>query len=176
MQNGEQDDPICLDNINLLHEDCGLRTSDEEDNFDSANLINHLEDGSLPTVGMQFDTAEDIKTSYKKHVVKYGFGVRIRTSKKDDNDHLCYLKLVCLREGKYMSQIPPELKIHLTQREKCPVCITTVKKPQAWIVRIVVHEHNHDISPTKSRLIHGNRRSNLKPREPLILMTRPVYI
>ena len=41
------------------------------------------------------------------------------------------------------------MKTHPTQRKECPACITIVKKPQAWIVRIVVHEHNHDISLTK---------------------------
>jgi len=108
MQNEEQDDLICLDDISLLHQDCGLGTSDQEDNIDSADLINHAEDGGCPTIGMQFDTTEDIKTFYKKHVVKCSFGVQIRTSKKDDDNHLYYLKLLCSKVGKYVSQIPPE--------------------------------------------------------------------
>jgi len=116
---------------------------------------------------MQFDTIEDIKTFYKKYAVKYGFGVRIQTSKKDDDNHLCYLKLVCLMEGKYVSQILLELKTHPTQRKECPTCITTVKKPQAWIVRTVVHEHNDDISPTKSMLIRWNRSLNLQANKTL---------
>jgi len=64
-----------LDDINLLHEDCGLPTSNQEDNFDSAEVINHLEDGAFPTVGMQFDTIEDVKTFYKRHAVKCDFRV-----------------------------------------------------------------------------------------------------
>ncbi|XP_027932713.1 protein FAR-RED IMPAIRED RESPONSE 1-like [Vigna unguiculata] len=32
---------------------------------------------------------------------------------------------------------------------------------------VVVHEHNHDISPTKSRLIRGNRRLNLQAKRTL---------
>ena len=31
----------------------------------------------------------------------------------------------------------------------------------------MVHEHNHDISSTKSRLIHGNRRLNLQAKRTL---------
>jgi len=80
MQNGEQDDPICLDEITLFDEDCGLGTSDGEETFDSAEVINHSEDGASPTVGMQFETAKDVKSFYKQHVVKCGFGARIRTS------------------------------------------------------------------------------------------------
>jgi len=161
MQNVEQDDPICLDDISLLDEDCGLGTSDGGDTFDSVELINHTRFGVSPTDGMQFETAEDIKSFYKKHAARCGFGVRIQTTKKDDDNHLCYLKLVCLREGKYLSQIPPELKTHPIQRKECVASLTIVKKPQAWIVSIVVHDHNHDIIHTKSRLIRGSRRLNL---------------
>ena len=57
----------------------------------------------MPTVGMRFQSAEEVKSFYKQHAVKCGFGVRTRTSKKDDDNQLCYLKLVCSREGKYMS-------------------------------------------------------------------------
>ena len=66
-----------------------------------------------------------------------------------------------------MSQIPPELKTHPIQRRQCPTSLIVVKKPQAWIVGAVVHEHNHDISPTKSRLIRGNRRLNLQAKRTL---------
>jgi len=95
MQNGEQDDLICLDDITLLDEDCGLHTLDGEETFDSAELINDSEDGASPTIGMQFETTKHIKSFYKKHAVKCGFRVQIRTSKKDGDNHLCYLKLVC---------------------------------------------------------------------------------
>ena len=169
MQNRERDDLICLDDITLLDEDCGLGTSYGEDTFGFAELINHTEDGALPIVVMQFETTKDIKSFYKKHVVKCGFGVRIHTSKKDDDDHLCYLKLVCSREGKYVSQIPPKLKTHPTQRRQCPVSLTMVRKPQAWIVSAMVHKHNHDISPTKSRLIRRNRRLNLQAKQTLYI-------
>ena len=66
-----------------------------------------------------------------------------------------------------MSHIPPELKTHPTQTRQCPACLTVVKKPEAWILSTVVHDNNHDISPTKSRLIRGNRRLNLQAKRTL---------
>ena len=99
--------------------------------------------------------------------MKCGFGVRILTSKEDDNNYLCYLKLFCSREGKYVSQILLELKTHPNQRRKCLESLKAVKKPQAWIVSTMVHEHNQDISPTKWRLIRGNRRLNLQAKRTL---------
>ena len=167
MQNGEQDDPICLDDITLLDEDCGLGTFDADKTSDSAQVINNTEEGVVPTTGMRFKSVEKVKSFYKQHAVKYGFGVRTRTSKKDDNNQLCYMKLVCSREGKYVSQIQPELKTHPTQKRQCSTCLTTVNKSEAWILSIVVHNHNHDISPTKSRLIRENRRLNLQAQRTL---------
>jgi len=79
MQNGEHDDPICLDDITLLHEDCGLGTSDADETSDSAQDINNTEEGVVPTIGMRFKSAKDVKSFYKQHVVKCGFGVRTRT-------------------------------------------------------------------------------------------------
>jgi len=77
MQNGEQDDPICLDDITLIDEECGLGTSDEEETYDSAEVINNSEDGVLPIVGMQFEIAGDVKSFYKQHAIKCHFGVQI---------------------------------------------------------------------------------------------------
>jgi len=52
MQNGENDDLICLDAINLLDEECGLGISTGEETYDSAEVINNSQEGALPTVGM----------------------------------------------------------------------------------------------------------------------------
>ena len=120
-----------------------------------------------PLLECDFESAEEVKSFYKQYAVKCGFGVRTRTSKKDDDNQLCYLKLVCSSEGNYVSHIPPELKTHPTQTRQCPACLTTVKKPEAWILSTVVHDHNHDISPTKSRLIRENRRLNLQAKRTL---------
>jgi len=57
MQNEEQDDPICLDDITLLNEDCGLGTSYGDETYDSAQVINNSQEGVVPTVGMQFQSA-----------------------------------------------------------------------------------------------------------------------
>jgi len=54
-------------------------------------------------------------------------------------------------------QTPPPL-----QRKECPASIMVTKGQQTWMITIVVHEHNHEISPTKSRLIRENRRLNLE--------------
>jgi len=54
MQNDEHDDPIYLDDITLLHEDYGLGTSDADETSNSAQDINNIKEGVMPTVGMRF--------------------------------------------------------------------------------------------------------------------------
>jgi len=54
-----------LDDITLLDEDCGLGTSDADEMSDSAQVINNTEEGVVPTVGMRFESAEEVKSFYK---------------------------------------------------------------------------------------------------------------
>ena len=58
-----------------------------------------------PLLEYDFKVQKSLRV-YKQHVMKCAFGVRTRTLKRDDDNQLCYLKLVCAREGKYVSQIP----------------------------------------------------------------------
>jgi len=61
-----------------------------------------------------------------------------------------------------VSSIPPEMKTLPTQRKQCPARMIAVRKQDMSMISIVVDEHNHDVSPTKSRLIRGNRKLNMQ--------------
>ncbi|XP_027936364.1 protein FAR-RED IMPAIRED RESPONSE 1-like [Vigna unguiculata] len=47
--------------------------------------------------------------------------------------------------------------------------MTAVRKQDMWMISSVVDEHNHDVSPTKSRLIRGNRKLNMQVKRTLDL-------
>ena len=101
--------------------------------------------------------------------MKYGFGIRIKTSRKDDDNQMCYIKLVCSREGKYVSSIPPEMRTLPTQTKQCPTRLTVVRNQDRWLISSVIHDHNHEVSPTKSRLIRGNRKLSMQVKKTLEL-------
>ena len=113
---------------------------------------------------MTFESVDELKKFYKQHAIRSGFGVRIRTSKKDDDNELYYIKLVCSREGTHVSNIPPKKKTILTQRKACPTRVTAVKKEGEWLIKSVVEEHNHHLSPHKSRLVRGNRKISMQAK------------
>ncbi|XP_014499361.1 protein FAR-RED IMPAIRED RESPONSE 1-like [Vigna radiata var. radiata] len=134
-----------------------------EVNNDSIDNVNDI----VPKLHMWFDTIEEVKTFYTDYVVKCGFGVRIRTSKRSKNNELNFMKLVCCREGKYISPIAPELKTQPSQKTECPAGITVAMKEGRWQVRTVVIEHSHDMCPNNSNLIRGNRRLNMHAKHTL---------
>jgi len=94
--------------------------------------------------------------------MSHGFGIRIRNSRKDDDNQMCYVKLVCSREGKYVSSIPPEIKTQPTQRKQCLERITAIRKQDRWMITSIVHDHNHEVSQTKSRLIRANKKLSMQ--------------
>lgn len=113
-------------------------------------------DNNVPKMHMSFDTIEEVKSFYRNYVVNCGFAVRIRGSKKNNNNELTFMKLVCSRQGKYISSISPELKTQPNQRNECSVGITIALKEGRWYVRTIVTEHSHDMCPKNSNLIYGN--------------------
>jgi len=163
----QENNAIDLKDINLLEEDGDSGTILDEEGIDKEDNEKHSEDVVSPCVGMYFDSVDDVKKFYKEYAIKSGFRTRIRTSRKDDDNQLCYFKLVCSREGKCVSSIPPEMKTLPTQRKQCPACITVVRREDKWMISNVVHEHNHDVSPSKSRLIRGNRKLNMQAKRTL---------
>ncbi|XP_052728548.1 protein FAR1-RELATED SEQUENCE 5-like [Vigna angularis] len=132
-------------------------------NNDSNQNVNDI----VPKIHMWFDTIEEVKSFYTDYAVRSGFGVRIRTSRRNKNNDLIFLKLVCSREGKYLTSIAPEWKTQPTQKNQCPAGITVVMKEGRWQVRIVVIEHSHDMCPNNSNLIRGNRRINMHAKHTL---------
>ncbi|WVZ08217.1 hypothetical protein V8G54_021563 [Vigna mungo] len=126
-------------------------------------------DNNVPKLQMSFDTIDQVKSFYRDYAVRCGFVVRIRSSKKNNNNQLTFMKLVCSRQGKYISSISPDFKTQPSQRNECPAGITVSLKEGRWYVGTVVTEHNHDMCPKNSNLIRGNRKLNMHSKHTLTM-------
>ncbi|XP_014496683.1 protein FAR-RED IMPAIRED RESPONSE 1-like [Vigna radiata var. radiata] len=135
----------------------------------NVNLDEHTASGLEvdPTLHMCFDSMDDAKNFYKNYAIRCGFAVRTRTSKKDDYNNVIYLRLVCSREGKYVSSINPEVKTLPSQTNQCPAGITISKKDDKWFIRTVNLNHNHELCPNTSKLIPGNRKLSMQAKRTL---------
>jgi len=154
-----------LDDI-CLGEDIPVQASHElNEHINSNNAHDVNEDDIVPKVHMCFETLDAVKVFYRNFVIQSGFGVRIRSSLWGSDNEINYIKLVCSREGNYVSAIPPELKTVPSQKKQCKTGITVGKKEEKWYIRSVATDHSHDISPQKSRLIRGNRKVNMHARQ-----------
>ncbi|XP_014492202.1 protein FAR-RED IMPAIRED RESPONSE 1-like [Vigna radiata var. radiata] len=115
----------------------------------------------VPTLNICFDTMQEAKKFYSDYGKRCGFGVRTRTSKKDANNVVYYLRLVCSREGKFVSSIHPEVKTLPSHTNQCLAGITIARKEDKWFVRTVVLDNNHELCPQTSNLIRGNKQLNM---------------
>jgi len=110
MENVEATHTLGLNDISLYGDDQSQATTmtlvPNSCNNEGADLDQHRD----PTIGMWFETEDEVKKIYKDYAIRKGFGVRIRTSQKDLDGNISYLKLVCSREGKYVFAIPLEKK------------------------------------------------------------------
>jgi len=104
--------PISLEDISLFE--------DTQVNNPSEDIIKPIEDNidkEIPQVGMSFKSVDELKQFHRNYAIECGFGVKIRSSSKGEDNELCFIKLVCNREEKCHFAIPPELKSLPTQRK-----------------------------------------------------------
>ncbi|XP_014492324.1 protein FAR1-RELATED SEQUENCE 5-like [Vigna radiata var. radiata] len=120
-----------------------------------------------PRINMCFESLEDAKKFYTNYAITCGFAVRTRSSKKDNDNNVYYLRLVCSREGKYVSSIKPEVKTHASQTNQCPASITVGRKDSYWVIKSVVLDHSHELCPNTSKLIPGNRKISMQAKHTL---------
>jgi len=107
-EESQHSNPLVMDDsvTNIVHE------LDSHINIDDS--VPNVVDESVATVGMCFDTVDGVKSFYRQYVIKKGFSVRTRSSKKGPNKELRYFILVCAREEKYVSTILPERNTYPT--------------------------------------------------------------
>ncbi|XP_052195759.1 protein FAR1-RELATED SEQUENCE 5-like [Diospyros lotus] len=113
----------------------------------------------VPKVGMKFNNENEVFEFYKGYAYHVGFPVRKRNSKKGDDGVVRYVTYACSREGKRTSKASTPLKPQLTIQLGCKARMTACSDVVGtWRISTIHLEHNHKISPTKSRLYRCNRQ------------------
>ncbi|XP_052723829.1 protein FAR1-RELATED SEQUENCE 5-like [Vigna angularis] len=122
-----------------------------------------------PTIGMVFETVNEVKLFYRQYAISKGFGIRTRSSRKNNKNELCYFMMVCSRAGKYVSAIQNQMIGRPTCANDCSARMIVSKRDDKWYISGFDDVHSHDLSPTKSRLFRGNKRMNLNVKRTLDL-------
>uniref|UniRef100_A0A2N9I5N6 FAR1 domain-containing protein n=1 Tax=Fagus sylvatica TaxID=28930 RepID=A0A2N9I5N6_FAGSY len=125
-----------------------------------------------PRVGMEFDSLQQVIEFYKHYAYSKGFATMTRNSRKKKGfSETSYVNLKCNREGKYSSSVDDPSKKRSTIKNACEAGIKasmdiTDKK---WRILSFIEDHNHDLSPSKSRHFAAFRHISTDTRRRLLI-------
>uniref|UniRef100_A0A2N9ES59 SWIM-type domain-containing protein n=1 Tax=Fagus sylvatica TaxID=28930 RepID=A0A2N9ES59_FAGSY len=125
-----------------------------------------------PRVGMEFDSLQQVIEFYKHYAYSKGFATMTRNSRKKKGfSETSYVNLKCNREGRYSSSVDDPSKKRSTIKNACEAGIKasmdiTDKK---WRILSFIEDHNHDLSPSKSRHFAAFRHISTDTRRRLLI-------
>jgi hypothetical protein len=126
-----------------------------------------------PELGMIFEGVADVQEYYSKYAKSKGFGVTRRSSHTDDDGELKYLTLCCSRYGKTQSNSKNLLKPNPSAGLGCKakINITRCHSGKFQLSKVIL-DHNHTLSPLKSRLFRCNKKMDFHVKRRLLLNDR----
>uniref|UniRef100_A0A1S4DPB7 Protein FAR1-RELATED SEQUENCE 2-like n=1 Tax=Nicotiana tabacum TaxID=4097 RepID=A0A1S4DPB7_TOBAC len=104
-----------------------------------------------PISGMRFRDKDTLFAFYKKHARLRGFSVIKRNSNKKGSDTARYITYCCDRTWIHKIKFT-------TKSNNCKARLATVLDDSGcWRISKVIHDHNHDLLPSVSRMMAGHR-------------------
>ncbi|KAJ6829555.1 protein FAR1-RELATED SEQUENCE 9-like [Iris pallida] len=120
-------------------------------------------------VGMKFDKVDEMYELYRKYAQQKGFSIKKRSSKKD-NGVLRYVCFACCREGKHKTESDTPLQPEPTSKIGCKAKLTArLDLDEKWRISVLVPDHNHETSPSKSRFWRCNKKISNHVKKKLLL-------
>ncbi|XP_028065479.1 protein FAR-RED IMPAIRED RESPONSE 1-like [Camellia sinensis] len=122
---------------------------------DTKNVEVEIED---PKVGMTFKSIDEIYEYYSRYGKRNGFAVSKKYCKRGDDGEKRYVTIACTRAGKAKIRTSNIVKLRPQTKTGCKAGLNAnLQGDGMWIVRSLRLEHNHEMSPSKSRFFKQNR-------------------
>ena len=141
-------DTMDLEN-NELNED-----NVENEKEETRKVEDKVED---PCVGMLFGSIDDIMEYFTRYGNKKGFAVVKRTSRKGNDGEVESLTVACNHAGKQQIKASNSLKAQPQSRTGCKAHFNMIRCLDGWILKSMELDHNHGLSPSKTRFYKCNR-------------------
>uniref|UniRef100_A0A2N9GDG2 SWIM-type domain-containing protein n=1 Tax=Fagus sylvatica TaxID=28930 RepID=A0A2N9GDG2_FAGSY len=126
-----------------------------------------------PRVGMEFDSLQQVIEFYKNYAYSKGFATMTRSSRKNKGfTETSYINLKCNREGRYSSLVDDPSKKRSTIKNACEAGIKAlmdITDHKKWRILSFIENHNHDLSPSKSRHFAAFRHISTDTRRRLLI-------
>ena len=135
----------------------------ENEKVEIENLEDKVED---PKTGMMFDSVDEIFSYYTRYAKQSGFAVAKRTCKKGGDGVIKYLTFKCTRNGKPRIRTSNPVRPRPQTKMDCKARINVILQFGRWVLNSIMLDHNHEMSPGKSRFYKCRRvlNPNVKQR------------
>ncbi|XP_015382956.1 protein FAR1-RELATED SEQUENCE 12-like [Citrus sinensis] len=144
-----------LDNFELVEEvdEVGELQDLQGAEMEENNMELMVEKVVEPTVGMSFDSPDEMFEYYKAFGLQEGFPVMHRSCRKRDDGSLRYVTFTCRRNGKSKAELTNVLWLQPNQKIGCNAKIGGRLDfiSGKWVIGNLILEHNHVVSPSKKR-------------------------
>ncbi|XP_042380308.1 protein FAR1-RELATED SEQUENCE 6-like [Zingiber officinale] len=136
-------------------------SNEVNDNNDhvSTNLSpSSLNEVMIPKIGMTFISEDEVRNFYKSYAQNVGFGISKLGGKKGDDGKQKYFCFGCAKSGKTVSQAKNALYPRPSTKTNYKAKINVViRNDDNFVINSVSLEHNHVLSPGKSRHFRCNK-------------------
>ncbi|XP_060958556.1 protein FAR-RED IMPAIRED RESPONSE 1 [Cannabis sativa] len=126
-----------------------------------------------PESGIHFSSFNDLYEYYREYGKQEGFGIKKKTTCASEDRKIRFLTLSCSRAGKSESHKQNFLNPNPLTRVECKARINgTILEDGKCKINSVILEHNHGLSPQKSRFYLCNREISIGAQRKLELNDR----
>ncbi|KAL4594712.1 hypothetical protein ACB092_12G039000 [Castanea dentata] len=106
---------------------------------------------------MLFGSIDDIMEYFTRYGNKKGFAVAKRTSRKGIDGEVESFTVACNRAGKQQIKASNSLKAQPQSKTGCKAHFNVIRCLDGWILKSMELDHNHGLSPSKTRFYKCNR-------------------
>ncbi|KAL6567829.1 hypothetical protein OROGR_001497 [Orobanche gracilis] len=117
----------------------------------------HHDDQSIPKVGMVFDLEDELYDFFQKYAYQIGFGICKMSTRTKGEGATTYYSLACAKGGIYVPKTKRVCQLSTKTGCKAKICVIAYGDGKCKISRVFL-EHNHALSPRKSRFQRSHKK------------------
>ncbi|KAG6525466.1 hypothetical protein ZIOFF_015422 [Zingiber officinale] len=131
---------------------------DKNDHVDQDPSTSSINEVKLPEIGMTFSSEEEVRIFYNSYAQNVGFGICKLGGRNGDDGKQKYFSIGCAKNGRKVSQAKNILYSRPSTKTNCKAKINVaIRNDQNFVITSVCLDHNHILSPGKSRHFRCNK-------------------
>ncbi|KAG6523367.1 hypothetical protein ZIOFF_013223 [Zingiber officinale] len=143
---------------------------DKNDHVDQDPSTSSVNEVKLPEIGMTFSSEEEVRIFYNSYAQNVGFGTCKLGGRNGDDGKQKYFSIGCAKNGRKVSQVKNILYPRPDTKTNCKAKINVaIRNDQNFVITSVCLDHNHILSPGKSRHFRCNKVLDSATKRKLVL-------